>query len=346
MCGTQRKKLSVLGVLGVLKKYSDADHPLTQKQIRKYLESEYGIALGRKALQRNLEDLIDFGIHLKYREFERKKKDGSAEPVQTDWYYLPEFDPSELRLLIDTVLFSQHIPYNQRKKLIEKIEGLAGEHFRSRVPQINGQPDRKADNYELFLNIELLDEAIEKGKKVRFQYLEYGADKKLHPRTREDGSVREYVINPYQRAIKEGKYYLICNYDKHDDISNYRIDRMKSIEILNEPVKPFEKLKGANGQWLDLNQYMGEHPYMYSSDYVQTKFRITRSMINEVIDRFGTNVKFTAEPEGTFLTSAKVNRMAMMHFAQNFAPEVVVLSPADLAEEIKDRLTKAVEAYE
>lgn len=25
-------------------------------------------------------------------------------------------------------------------------------------------------------------------------------------------------------AAKEGKYYLICNYDKYDDISNYRLD--------------------------------------------------------------------------------------------------------------------------
>ena len=68
---------------------------------------------------------------------------------------------------------------------------------------------------------------------MSFQYLEYGVDKKLHPKLREDGSVREYVVNPYQMAAKEGKYYLICNYDKYDDISNYRVDRITKVEKLD-----------------------------------------------------------------------------------------------------------------
>lgn len=67
-------------------------------------------------------------------------------------------------------------------------------------------------------------------------------------------------------AAKEGKYYLICNYDYYDDISNYRVDRISNIQILDEKAKPFESLKGANGQALNLAQYMREHVYMYSSD--------------------------------------------------------------------------------
>ena len=56
-----------------------------------------------------------------------------------------------------------------------------------------------------------------------FHYLEYHTDKKLHKRRNKNGKVREYIINPYQLVAKEGKYYLICNYDKYDDISNYPI---------------------------------------------------------------------------------------------------------------------------
>ena len=105
-------------------------------------------------------------------------------------------------------------------------------------------PVDQSDNKQLFLNIEMLDEAISKGRKVRFHYTEYGLDKKLHLRARPDGSPREYVISPYQMAAQEGKYYLICNYDKYDDISNYRVDRIKDLEILDEPAKPLSPCPG------------------------------------------------------------------------------------------------------
>ena len=59
-------------------------------------------------------------------------------------------------------------------------------------------------------------------EQVSFYYYEYGTDKKFHYRKRPDGSIREYIINPYQMAAKESKYYLICNYDKYNDISNYK----------------------------------------------------------------------------------------------------------------------------
>lgn len=105
-------------------------------------------------------------------------------------------------------------------------------------------PDNLPENPQLFLNIELLGEAIYEGRKVSFQYLEYGVDKKLHPKLREDGSVREYVVNPYQMAAKEGKYYLICNYDKYDDISNYRVDRITKVENWTSPPSPSRACPG------------------------------------------------------------------------------------------------------
>ena len=92
-------------------------------------------------------------------------------------------------------------------------------------------PDDKTDNKHLFLNIELLDEAITKQKKVSFNYTEYHTDKKMHLKKRSDGSTK-YIVSPYQMAANDGKYYLICNFDKYDDISNYRLDRIMNLKIL------------------------------------------------------------------------------------------------------------------
>ena len=86
------KKLYILYILNVLKKYSDYEHRLTQKDIISHIRSDYGVECERKAIARNIGDLIDFGYDI--------EQDGG--------YYLAqrEFEDSELRLLIDSVLIA------------------------------------------------------------------------------------------------------------------------------------------------------------------------------------------------------------------------------------------------
>ena len=158
--------------------------------------------------------------------------------------------------------------------------------------------------------------------------------------------MREYVISPYQMAAREGKYYLICNYDKYNDISNYRVDRIADIKILDEPAKPFGKLEWANGRTLDLAEYMKEHPYMYSSGNVRVKFRIVRAMISDVIDLFGSDVRFSDEDEEGVTVTTTTNELAAEQFAKSFALDVVVLEPKYLRERLKNGLEKSLNFYQ
>ena len=353
MYTVQPKKLLIMNILDILKKYTDADHRLSQKDICDILKNEYSMSVDRKSIKRNIMNLIDFGFDIEYSESIRMIKNRNATGNETeeesyilsDFYLNREFSDSELRLLIDGLLFSKHIPYSQCKKLISKLEGLSNTYFRSRVKHIATFPQDATDNKQLFYNIEIIDEAITKKRKVAFKYLEYGTDKNMHVKKRPDGSERTYIINPYQMAAKEGKYYLICNYDKYDDISNYRLDRICDIEMLDEQAKPFESLPWSNGAPLDLHKYMTEHIYMYSSANTRVKFRITKPMISDVIDIFGKNVQFSDETETHVIVSAKVNEMAMEQFAKSYTPDVVVLEPKSMADKMKTELEKALEIY-
>lgn len=347
----QTKKFLPISILDILRKYSDAEHPLSQKDIaEKLLLEPYSMAVERKAIKRNLMELIDFGYNIKYTESMRmvpNAKTGELEEstVLTDFYLIHEFTDGELRLLIDSIIFSNHLQGRQCKELAEKIEGLSSQYFRSRVKHIATLPDNSGDNKQVFWNVEKIDEAISEHKKISFKYMEYGTDKKMHPKKRSDGS-EIYIVSPYQMATKEGKYYLICNFDKYDDISNYRIDRIKEIEILDEKAKPFEKLRGSDGRPLDLSEYMKKHIYMYSSDNCRATLRIVKPMISDIIDMFGKDVRFFDETEDGVTVSVNANEMSIEHFAQSFAPGVVILEPKELAEKVKERLVKAAEKYD
>ena len=359
------KKLLILYILDILQKYTDEEHRLSQKEIQDILKKEYEMPVDRKAIKRNLLNLIEYGSSIEYREVSRKeifrKKSVVSDEdsldledkgipeddlLWTDFYLKQKFTNEELRLLIDSLLFSKHIPYSQAKKLITKLESLSNIYFKSRSKYIYPLPVDRTDNKQVFYNISILDEAIRKKQKVLFEYAEYHTDKKMHLKKREDGSVREYVVTPYQMAAQEGKYYLICNYDKYDDISNYRVDRIRNIQILEEKGKPFETLKWSGHQPMNLNEYMKEHVYMYSSENAFVKFRIVKAMISDVIDLFGKGVKFSEETDTHVSVSVHVNERAAEQFAKNYAPDVVILQPKRLRDKLRDDLKKAWEAYE
>ena len=91
MPSLEPKKLALIRVLQILKKYSDYNHPMLQEDIAEKLELDYGITLERKAISRNIQLLREAGYEIE------STRAGS---------YLDErdFEDSELRMLIDGVL--------------------------------------------------------------------------------------------------------------------------------------------------------------------------------------------------------------------------------------------------
>jgi predicted DNA-binding transcriptional regulator YafY len=230
-------------------------------------------------------------------------------------------------------------------QLIEKLEKLSSKYFKSHVKHIKTLPDTEIYNKQIFHTIEILDEAISNDRKVSFHYIGYGTDMKSHPKLGEDGKPKEYIISPYQMAAKDGKYYLICNYDKYNDISNYRIDRITDIKILDTKRKPFSKLKDANGDRFNLGDYMKTHIHMYSSGDTRVRFKIVPPMVGVMIDIFGKDVRFEEENDDHVIVSAKVTEAAMIQFAKAHAPDVVILEPQNMVDQMKEWAEKVKKVY-
>ncbi len=67
--GTETKKMLNILVLDVLKRYSDADHPLTQQAIIRILKSDYGVEkIDRRSVKANVLSLSDMGYEISMEE--------------------------------------------------------------------------------------------------------------------------------------------------------------------------------------------------------------------------------------------------------------------------------------
>ncbi len=343
------KKALILNILDILRRYSDEEHRLSQKDIVDILRREYDMIVERKSIRRNILSLREYGYEIEYSESVRmvpNRRTGEMEEsyLWSDFYLVRDFTDSELRLLIDGLLFSKHIPYSQCRELVEKLEGLSNTYFRSRVRHIRTMPDAMPPNKQLFYTIEVLDDAISRMKQAAFRYNSYGVDKKLHPRLNEDGSMKEYIVSPYQIAAANGRYYLICNTQPHDNVSHYRLDRITDIRLLDTAARPAKTVQGLE-HGFDLPRHMAEHLYMFSGESRPVRFRMKKSILNDVIDWFGTDIRFSDESSNEVTASVSVNLKAMRLWAIQYGPYVKVLSPESLADDVKKYLMQALEQY-
>lgn len=84
------KKLIIMNILDILKRYTDENHRLSQKEIQDILEREYDMTVERKAVNRNLMNLIEFGYNINYSESVRifKDNDGKEQEnvILSDFY--------------------------------------------------------------------------------------------------------------------------------------------------------------------------------------------------------------------------------------------------------------------
>lgn len=340
----QPKKMLAIQILDVLKKYSDAEHRLSQKDIARLLEKDHQVRADRGAIKRNLFYLADYGYDIEWTEISRKNKQGEDNTICTDWYIQRLFDESELRLLIDSLFFSRYVPAKAGREMIGKLQTLSSCHFKAGVSSLSGIQEKNLTNPQLFYTIEVLDEAIVRHRQVAFTYNRVGLDMKLHPRQNRLGHPIRYLVNPYHMAVANGRHYLIGNHDKHHNIAHLRIDRITEIELIDHPVKPLREVEGME-KGLSLPTHMAEHIYMFSGKSDQVVFTAPMDMMDSIVDWFGTGIKVKKTGGNLMEVAVKVNKTAMRYWALQYARYVTVLSPEDLVKEVKKDLQEAAGRY-
>lgn len=329
MAFSNNKKLSIIYILEILKECSDEKHPLTHNDIIKKLYAEYGMECERKSIGTNIEFLIDAGYDI-------VKCEGGG-------CYLGEreFEQSEISFLVDAVFSSRSIDSKKSKDLAEKISAFSSKFNRKKYNYIHKSDEiSRTNNKQLFYTIDVLHDAIEAKKQVRFSYDRPYITKENQERQNK----KRYVVNPYFLVNNQGRYYLVCNYDHFDDIANYKLDQIKDIEILETEAKPITKVRGfENG--LDIAKYANENIYMFSADTVSATLKLyDEYAIGIVTDWFGKNAS-VYQKGGELFADVKSNEKAIVYWCLQYGDHIELLSPTETRDKIKTEIEKLRNKY-
>ena len=325
MAELEPKRLALLRILEILQKFSDEKHPLKQDDILRILERDYGIVLERKAVGRIVSVLKEAGYEI--------------ESTPSGCYLIERtFEDSEIHLLIDGILASKHINPRHSKELIERLTALASPSFRRNVKNVYTVNDwDKTENPALFYNIGIIDEAIEKGRQIEYDYVKYGADKKLHVTSHQRGT-------PYLLILHNQRYYLMSLNEKFKTVFYNRVDHITGVRLTDDPATPIRTVPGyENG--IDYKRFSTALPYMFSDQPEPVEFLAEEWVIDQVIDWFGKEIRITPADEKRYRVCVRSSPAAMAYWALQYAGAVEILSPASLREDVKNTLAKAAEKY-
>lgn len=140
-----------------------------------------------------------------------------------------------------------------------------------------------------------------------------------------------------------GKYYLVCNYDNHDGISNNKIECISNVRVLDEDTKPIESLEGCKN--FSIKDYIKEHIYMVSGKTIDAKVCIAdEKRVNDFIDWFGKDVTFLKQ-DGKIFANIRVNEEALIYWSLQYGEHVEIVEPEQARDKIKERIEQMSQKY-
>ena len=340
------KKYLHFDLIRILKENTDRNHPMLQKDLLSELRKR-DEKINRTTVWNALNDLIEHSLETRVHHLgEESEAEETTDKRQyyTNLYYDQEFTEAELRWLIDGILYSRNVPHAERDIIIGKLCELGNKHFQKHMnmKKIRRLSEDEPMNEYLFDNINVINQAVEEGKKITAVYNYMGTDYRLHP-VYGDPDYHQ-LLNPYAMVIRNGFYFLICNKDNYDDLTHYRIDRMTDVQIDSRTMKSVRELKGFHGG-LDIQEYMEHNINMAFGEPALITFIAKRNAIPDIIDTFGKGVSFSPGHDGHYNCTVRIPLYDMERWAMQSWDKIIVTSPPELVQTLAENFRDGMENY-
>jgi predicted DNA-binding transcriptional regulator YafY len=308
---------NILYILNVLKKYSDEDHMLQINDIKDYINELYEVDIDPRTIRRNinlLKEKFDYDI-VTWNE-------------NRQGYYLiknpdMDFEPGEIRAIIDTFSYSTFIPKSVSKEIIDKCKSMQNVYENEKLKDYQVYSSNlKTGNKEIVKNIEDISSAIYNKKKIRFDYYKY----ELNPRLN-NVNTGERVISPYAIIYQLQEMYVVGLKEGKNTLYTYRIDRMKNIRETDEVVSKKISTK-------DVDNFVKSTVSMFGSNGEDIEIVCDMELLDNVIDEFGEDSIIRLYDNKHFSLKTNKDLDGFKRYVLRNLDMVKVLKPEKLKKEI------------
>lgn len=378
---TESSRLNLFYILQVLKKYTDEEHPLSIVEIQERVNKEFGYLtasdslISQDTVKRTLEELTDrifpadaYLTDAPYQHgywiFCVMKKEDDYVPYRVTegkiapkryYYYDHDLTEAEVQMLKNAVETYSYFSEDDITDIVTKLIHLRPSSF-PKQKYIDVAKEERDEDSLLLMNIDMLNEIIQRRNGANIVYGAYDLDKKLKARP---GYPR--YIEPLHLIWSNGFYYLLAYSEKYQDTVSYRMDKIIDIEEVE--IENTHRVENFNPV-----QYRHEHPVMYSGkkEKMVLLCRDTGKnyIMNTVIDTFGKKIKVSKADQElveTYLPHSmeyyadqgitwlrvvvETTTGGAELWATQHCRDCVIVSPKESADRVRSSLQAGIELY-
>ena len=323
------KNGNILYILNVLKKYSDEEHKLSTSEIREKINEEYGVDIEQRTIRRNINLLQQkFGYDISTYNDNKIGYYMTNDP-ETD------FEPGEIRAIIDTFSYSTFIEPKIAEGIIKKCKKLQNIYENDKIKNYKVySPKGKTTNIEVIKNIEDISNSIVNKNKIKFDYWKYVIEgDRIEKRI-----VSKPVVSPYAIIYDKQQFYMLGIKEGNNEYFHYRLDRIKNLEELKEKI---EIIKTDE----EIEQYVDTSVEVFSGNEVDIEAECDGYLLGEVFEKFGKRVEVQPINQNTFNMKIKANPLGFKLWTMRNIDLVTIKKPESLVKEIKQVMNEAQKRY-
>ena len=315
----------ILLILRFLYEKTDAEHPVTSRQIKRMLEEQGQPAPDSRTIDSDIEMIQAAGI----RVIRSHYNGGSAR------YCIEEraFDTIELKILMDAVSSSQFFSADRSRKIIQKLAHLTNEREREQLLSTMGSiPSiKKAAGGKIYA-ADALFRAIVARRKIQFQLVEFAVpDKK--PVLHRGGKI--YTVSPYALVWNQDRYYLVAHEKERNIILTPRADHIRRVKMLEESISP-------PPEGFDIGNYCSRRYKMYSGPEEEITLLCKNHLLGKVIDHFGSDFACTPVSDTVFKATVLASvGPTLFGWLFQYAGDMQLTGPESVVSQYKNHLRNA-----
>lgn len=313
-----------LYLLQYLYENTDEEHPATTADIINFF-AERDIKVHRQTIANDIEILNNFGFDII-----------TVRSRQNMYFYgTRQLDLAELKMIVDAIQAAKFITAKKSEALIKKLMTLTSFHQSHCLNRQLYLVDRvKATNESVLYTVDLLHEAINEKKRIRFKYIEYTQEKKKVLKHKG----YQYEFSPYDLVWHNDSYYVFGYSEKHGKVIKFRVDR------IYKPQKTAYDGRALPDGY-DLALYIRRTFSMYDDEIHTVELCCENNLMNAVIDHFGENVVVRYSDATHFIATVEISASPTFYaWVFTFSGRIRLLSPKVVVDEFKQQLSETLKS--